>query len=65
MKELTMSISTKKDGGENKVVLTAAFATHEEAVKFHDGLSSLARQHSDDGGGGTGIRPRLLGFSKS
>lgn len=63
MKELTMSISTKKDGGENKVVLTAAFDTHEEAVRFHDRMSSIARQHSD-GPGGMFPRPKLLGFSR-
>ena len=45
MKELNMAIYTGKDG-ENKVTLTAAFATHEEAVSFHNGLARLAADSS-------------------
>ncbi len=45
MNELNMSIYTGSEGG-NKVTLTATFATHDEAVAFHNGLSALCRQSS-------------------
>jgi hypothetical protein len=41
MKELNLSVSTGGEGKENTVVLTAKFATHDEAVAFHDGLARL------------------------
>jgi hypothetical protein len=40
MNELNLSISTGKDD-QNRVVLTALFASHDEAVRFHNGLAKL------------------------
>ena len=45
MNELNMSIYTGQDG-DHKVTLTAAFATHEDAVRFHQGLAALCRNAS-------------------
>ena len=45
MIELNLSIYTNGQG-ENKVTLTAAFASHADAVLFHDGLAQLCREHS-------------------
>ena len=52
MIELNMSIYTNRQG-ENKVTLTAAFATHADAVLFHDGLAQLCREHSPPAEGTT------------
>jgi hypothetical protein len=40
MNELNLSISTGKDD-QNRVVLTAVFASHDEAVAFHSQVASL------------------------
>jgi hypothetical protein len=40
MNELNLSISTGKDD-QNRVVLTAVFASHDEAVSFHSQVASL------------------------
>jgi pterin-4a-carbinolamine dehydratase len=40
MNELNLSISTGKDN-ENRVVLTAVFSTHDEAVAFHSQVAAL------------------------
>ena len=48
MNELNMSIYTGKNE-ENKVTLTAAFDTHDEAVAFHNGLADLCNKYSSKG----------------
>lgn len=48
MNELNMSIYTGKNE-ENKVTLTAAFETHDEAVAFHNGLAELCNKYSHKG----------------
>lgn len=48
MNELNMSIYTGKNE-ENKVTLTAAFDSHDEAVAFHNGLADLCNKHSRKG----------------
>jgi hypothetical protein len=48
MNELNMSIYTGKND-ENKVTLTAAFDTHDEAVAFHNGMAELCNKHSHKG----------------
>jgi len=42
MNELNLSISTGKDN--NKVVLTAAFESHLEAVRFHAAVADLCEK---------------------
>jgi hypothetical protein len=69
MKELSLSVSTGQTGvgGETKdntVVLTAKFATHDEAVAFHDQLGRLAASASKSNTGSTynGLK-KLIGNS--
>jgi hypothetical protein len=59
VKELNLTIYTGSDNG-NKVTLTAAFASHEDAVRFHDGLARLCREHSPGAGSMSGWGKRML-----
>lgn len=45
MKELNLSIYTGEKG-ENKVTMTATFEGHEPAVRFHEGIAKLCKEHS-------------------
>ena len=46
MTELTLSIYTGSEGG-NTVTMTAKFSTHEEAVRFHEGVSRLCQSGTE------------------
>jgi len=46
MKSLNLSIYTGIDEGDHKITMTASFATHEEAVRFHEGVARLCRDAS-------------------
>lgn len=49
MKELNLSVTTSGSADkDNSVILTAKFATHDEAVAFHDGLARLCRGASNN-----------------
>lgn len=45
MKALNLAIYTGSDN-TNKVTMNAEFASHDEAVRFHEGVSKLCQQHS-------------------
>jgi hypothetical protein len=45
MKELNLSIYTGEKG-DNKVTMTASFETHEDAVRFHEGIAKLCQYSS-------------------
>jgi hypothetical protein len=45
MIELNLSVYTNQNS-EHKVTLAAGFATHEDAVRFHEGLAALCRNSS-------------------
>jgi hypothetical protein len=45
MIDLNLSVYTSQ-GGDHKVTLSASFATHEDAVRFHEGLAELCRSAS-------------------
>lgn len=46
MKALSLSIYTGSIDAGQKVTMTAEFETHEEAVRFHEGVSRLCRDMS-------------------
>jgi hypothetical protein len=58
MKEINLTLYTVDSA--NKVTLTSSFASHEEAVKFHDGLARLCREHSPGASAVTGWGRRML-----
>jgi hypothetical protein len=45
MKALNLAIYTGKDDG-HKVTMNAEFDSHEEAVRFHEGVAKLCRDTS-------------------
>lgn len=45
MKEIMMTIHTTSEG-ESAVTVNAKFLDHASAVRFHEGLSALVKQHS-------------------
>lgn len=42
MIDLNLSVYTSQNG-DHKVTLAAGFASHEDAVRFHEGLAALCR----------------------
>jgi hypothetical protein len=59
MKELNLAIYTG-DKGDNKVTMTATFADHESAVRFHEGVAKLCKESSPSGKDATRLIPKLL-----
>lgn len=45
MKEIMMTIHTTAEG-ESQVTVNAKFADHASAVRFHEGLAALVKNHS-------------------
>lgn len=62
MKEIMMTIHTTSEG-DSAVTVNAKFADHASAVRFHEGLAALVRDHS--GGRQSIFTPRwkLIGHS--
>jgi hypothetical protein len=62
MKELNLAIYTG-DKGDNKVTMTATFETHEDAVKFHEGVARLCKDSSPSikDHGYSSLLPKLIG----
>ncbi len=46
MKALSLSIYTGSDEAGHKVTMTAEFETHQDAVRFHEGVARLCRDVS-------------------
>lgn len=62
MKEIMMTIHTTAEN-ESSVTVNAKFADHATAVRFHEGLAALVKNHSGGKDVTAKLHRKLLGYA--